>query len=86
MCLAVPLEVVEVADGGARGKVLMGGTPYEVGFALLDDVSVGDHVLVHAGMAIQRLSPEEAAETLEVFREYFEAMDREPPDSARTDG
>ena len=75
MCLAVPLEVVEVADGGAQGKVLMGGAPLDVGLTLIEDVKVGDHVLVHAGMAIQKLSPEEAQETLEVFQEYFQVME-----------
>ena len=77
MCLAVPLEVTEIEDHGTRGKVLMGGSPYQVGFALLDDVKVGDYVLVHAGMAIQKLSPDEAQETLAVFQEYFQVVDQQ---------
>jgi hydrogenase expression/formation protein HypC len=77
MCLAVPLPVIEVSADRQHGKVMMGGAPYEVGLALLDDVNVGDHVLVHAGMAIQRLSPAEAEETLKVFQEFFAVVDRE---------
>jgi len=75
MCLAVPLQVIEVAPGTSRATVLLGGAPYEVGLALVDDVHVGDHVLVHAGMAIQKLSPEEARESLDVFAEYFKVIE-----------
>jgi hydrogenase expression/formation protein HypC len=39
----------------------------------LVDAKVGDYVLVHAGYAIQKLSPEEAMETLRLWSEILEA-------------
>ena len=81
MCLAVPFKVVEIAPGRTSGKVLVSGTPCDVGFALLDEVEVGDYVLVHAGMAIQRLSPEEGEDSLRTLAEFTEAVaqqDEEP--------
>lgn len=74
MCLAVPFKVVEIAPDRSSGKVLMSGTPCDVGFALLDEVEVGDYVLVHAGMAIQRLSPEEGEDSLRTLAEFAEAV------------
>ena len=46
-----------------------GGVRARVQTALVEDVAVGDSILVHAGFAIEKLDPEEAARTLELFRE-----------------
>jgi len=67
MCWAVPAKVLEVNDN--TGTVELSGTRREVGFHLLEDVSVGDYVLVHAGFAIQKLDPAEAQETLRLLQE-----------------
>lgn len=85
MCLAVPFEVIEIAPGKASGKVLMSGSPCDVGFALLDDVQVGDFVLVHAGMAIQRLSREEAEDSLAMLREFAETVRQQDMENPRPD-
>jgi hydrogenase expression/formation protein HypC len=42
---------------------------------LIDDVSVGDWVIVHAGFAIEKLSEEEAEQTLALFREIADATE-----------
>lgn len=83
MCLAVPFKVIEVAPDGTSGKVLMSGTPCEVGFALLEEVAVGDYVLVHAGMAIQRLSPEEAEDSLRTLAEFAETVAQQDKENRR---
>lgn len=85
MCLAVPFEVIEIAPDKASGKVLMSGSPCDVGFALLDDVEVGDFVLVHAGMAIQRLSREEAEDSLAVLREFAETVRQRAEENPQSD-
>jgi hydrogenase expression/formation protein HypC len=46
-----------------------GGVVRELGTDLLPEVEVGDWVLAHAGFAIQKLDPAEAAETLALFAE-----------------
>lgn len=65
MCLAVPMKVDQVE--GSRGRVSAPGVRLEVGLDLVEGVRPGDYVIVHAGYAISVLSPEEAAETLEIL-------------------
>lgn len=68
MCLAIPARVVELLDDdGAR--VDLGGVRKEISLALVEDVAVGDYVIVHVGYALSRLDPEEAARTLALFAE-----------------
>ncbi len=67
MCLAVPLKVMVVESAGNRGVVAMGEGTMDVSFDLVEDVAVGDYVLVHAGMAIERLDEKAALETLELL-------------------
>ena len=65
MCLAVPMEVVRI--DGARALARSEGLEVTVALDLLEKVEVGDYVIVHAGYAIQVLSPEEARETLAIL-------------------
>lgn len=68
MCLAVPVKVVEVLEGQmAVGEQL--GVQVEFSTALLDEVKIGDFVLVHTGIAIETLDEDEATETLAVWNE-----------------
>jgi len=53
------------------------GIRKEVSTRLLDEVAVGDYVLVHVGFALERIDPVEAAKTLALFAE-LRAMDVEP--------
>jgi len=66
MCLAIPARVVEL-PAEDMAIVELGGVRKEVSLALVDDVAVGDYVIVHVGFALSRLDPEEAAKTLELF-------------------
>lgn len=66
MCLAVPARVVEL--GVSQTAVVdLGGVRKSVSLALLDDVQVGDYVIVHVGHAIALVDAEEAAQTLTLF-------------------
>lgn len=71
MCLSIPAKVVAVEENSA--KVSVGGTLVDVSLHLLDDVKTGDYVLVHTGFALQKLSEEEALETIEMIRQMEEA-------------
>ncbi|MCX7176470.1 MAG: HypC/HybG/HupF family hydrogenase formation chaperone [Proteobacteria bacterium] len=68
MCLALPAQVVEIR-GNDLGVVDLGGVRKEVSLALIDDVAVGDYVIIHVGYALTKLDPEEAAKTLALFEE-----------------
>jgi hydrogenase expression/formation protein HypC len=67
MCLGVPAKILETGDGTA--VVELGGVRREISVMLVDDVSVGEWVIVHAGFAIEKLSEEAAEQTLALFRE-----------------
>ena len=68
MCLAIPVRVVKVGAGDTA-IVDLGGVQKEISIALLDDVSVGDYVILHVGYALSKLDPEEAEKTLALFAE-----------------
>ncbi|GAA0775938.1 HypC/HybG/HupF family hydrogenase formation chaperone [Roseibium denhamense] len=68
MCLAIPAQVVSV-DSEDMATVALEGIKKPVSTALLDDVTVGDYLLVHVGYALHKLSEEEAARTLELMAE-----------------
>ena len=67
MCLGVPARIESIIDNEA--KVVMGGIELRASLDLLDNVKVGDFVLVHAGFAIQKVDEEEARITLELLKE-----------------
>lgn len=78
MCLAVPTKVLALEGNvatvdvqGVRARVRLD--------ALGEEVALGDYLLVHAGFAIRRLDPQDAAETLALFAEMGALDDGAPP-------
>jgi hydrogenase expression/formation protein HypC len=70
MCLSIPAKVEQI--DGEMAVVSVGGTKYNASLQMLDDVKIGDYILLHTGFAIQKLSEEEALESLKVFEEFEE--------------
>jgi hydrogenase expression/formation protein HypC len=68
MCLALPVRVIERV-GESDAIVDLGGIRKQISLALVDDVAVGDYVILHVGYALSRLDPVEAENTLALFRE-----------------
>ena len=68
MCLAVPAEIVSVDAAAETAVVALGPVKKEISTALIEDAKPGDYVLIHVGFALHKLSPEEAARTLEMIR------------------
>jgi hydrogenase expression/formation protein HypC len=68
MCLAIPVRVVALLEE-QLAETEVGGVRSRISLAMLDAVSVGDFVIVHAGFAIARLNVEEAEKTLALFDE-----------------
>ena len=68
MCLAIPVQVTEIlADDMA--KVSLDGVTKVISRALVEDLQVGDYVVLHVGYALTKIDPEEAARTLDLFAE-----------------
>ena len=68
MCLAIPTRVVELLPDN-HAIVELGGVRKEISLALVEEVAVGDYVIVHVGYALTRLDAEEAERTLALFAE-----------------
>jgi len=68
MCLAIPILVEHVLPN-AIARVTLNGVSKHVSIALLEDVEIGDYLLIHVGYALARLDPEEAALTLAMMEE-----------------
>lgn len=69
MCLATPAKVVEIADDGENAVVSLGGVKTPCSLALVEDVAVGDYVILHVGYALSKLDPMEAERTLALLAE-----------------
>lgn len=77
MCLALPCRIVELRSD-ERALIEVAGVGKEVSLALVEDVAVGDYVIVHVGYALTRLDPDEAEKTLALFAELGVAAAQEP--------
>ncbi len=78
MCLAIPGRIVEIVDeekGLAKAEV--SGVRRTISVGLLDEVRVGDWVLIHVGFAIQKVDEVEARRTLDFLRQLGQAYQDE---------
>ncbi|GHU15122.1 hydrogenase assembly protein HupF [Betaproteobacteria bacterium] len=66
MCLAIPARVIELRAPDAA-IVDLSGVQKEISLALVDEVAVGDYVIVHVGYALSKLDAAEAEKTLALF-------------------
>jgi len=71
MCLAVPGKLLTINN--TLAEVDIEGTKVTADISLVPDAAIGDYVIVHAGMAIERYSEEDAVQTLALLRQINEA-------------
>jgi hydrogenase expression/formation protein HypC len=72
MCLAVPGKLVQWLEQRppfATAVVEFGGIRRQVSMACVPDAAAGDYVLVHAGIAINRIDAAEAERVLATLAE-----------------
>ena len=74
MCVAVPMKVVEVSEFSCVAEI--DGVRKTASLMALEGVQVGDYIMVHAGLAISKMNPEAAAETLRLMREIVDMEER----------
>ena len=67
MCLSVPAMVITI--DGQIADVSVGGALFKAGLHMVENIKPGDYILLHAGFAIQKISEEEAVETLNLLNE-----------------
>lgn len=69
MCVGLSAKVVKVTDGTAL--VDASGARREVSAALLENLEPGDYVMVHAGIAIAKITDEDERESRKVMEELL---------------
>lgn len=72
MCLAIPLQLIEINGSTAVGEAM--GMRREIRVDFIDKPQVGDYVIVHAGFAIERLPEQQALEDLEAWEDVCDAL------------
>jgi len=72
VCLSIPAKVVSVS--GDMAEVSVGGALFSAGLQMVENVGVGDYVLLHAGFAIEKLREEDALETLRLLKEIDDTV------------
>ena len=71
MCLAIPMEIIEIK--GPMAIAESKGVKTEVNIAMMPDIKLKEKVLVHAGFVIERLDEEAAKEIEATWDEYNKA-------------
>ncbi|NOQ34366.1 MAG: HypC/HybG/HupF family hydrogenase formation chaperone [Methylococcaceae bacterium] len=69
MCLAVPAQIISINKALDNAIVSVDKVEVEVSLSLVDDVKIGDYVLIHVGFALNKIDEEEALQTLALFEE-----------------
>jgi len=70
MCLGIPMQVKSIEDDVAICEI--DGVQRNASLMMIDGVTVGDYVLIHAGFAIEKIDEEEAQLTLNALREALD--------------
>ncbi|MFZ3073195.1 MAG: HypC/HybG/HupF family hydrogenase formation chaperone [Thermodesulfobacteriota bacterium] len=66
MCLGVPCKVVKI--DGDSAVVETANVKNKINISLVDNLCIGNYVIVHAGFAIEKIDEAIAKETLEMIR------------------
>jgi hydrogenase expression/formation protein HypC len=79
MCLAIPSQIKSINSETAMATIDTMGISRTANLGLIEgDVSIGDWVLVHVGIAMTRIDEKEALETLDLYEQMIKAdMERE---------
>jgi len=71
MCLSLPAQIIKIE--GQMAEVSIGGAIFQAGLHMVENVNVGDYILLHAGFAIQKISEKEALETINLLKEMYDS-------------
>ena len=66
MCVAIPAKVIEIYEN--ESLVDFGKIKKKVNNFFIENIEIGDYVLIHAGCAVEKISEEEAIETIKLFK------------------
>ena len=74
MCLGIPMRVVEIISTD-KARVETGKVTIDVSTQLVEEIKIGDYVIVHAGFALQVMDMKAAEETLDLLDQMAQCGD-----------
>ncbi len=77
MCLAIPVRIEALVDE-ETAVAQIGGLRKPISIALLENVQVGDYVILHVGFALKKLDEQEARQTLALLAQLGQPDDGGP--------
>jgi len=69
MCLGIPMKILKIE--GDRAIVSAANIQRKIAINFLTNPKIGDYVVVHAGFAIEKISPKKAQETLQMLKDVL---------------
>ena len=75
MCLAVPAQILDVDNYSAIIDIM--GLESKVNVQLIEDLKVGEYVLVHAGCAIQKIDKDYFEELQKIFQSILDSEEKD---------
>lgn len=69
MCVGLPARVENIEDGMA--VVDATGARRKISVELLDNLNPGDYVMVHAGIAIAKITAQDKKESNDIMEEFY---------------
>lgn len=73
MCLAVPAKILHLIDD-KHARVDFGGIEKEIDVSLIEAPKVNEWVIVHVGVALNKIDEIKALETLQMIHSIGEAQ------------
>uniref|UniRef100_A0A7C5Z747 HypC/HybG/HupF family hydrogenase formation chaperone n=1 Tax=Caldicellulosiruptor owensensis TaxID=55205 RepID=A0A7C5Z747_9FIRM len=73
MCLGYPAKVIEILEDGKKAIVDYLGLKKTVNVSLIKELAEGDYLLIHSGVAIEKIDEKEAEEIEKLFGEVRDA-------------
>lgn len=72
MCLAVPLKLIKI--DGKIGVGELNGLTRDIRLDFIKEPKIGEHLMVHAGFAIERVSEEQAMLDIREWEDVSNAL------------
>ncbi|PIR67150.1 MAG: HypC/HybG/HupF family hydrogenase formation chaperone [Parcubacteria group bacterium CG10_big_fil_rev_8_21_14_0_10_36_14] len=66
MCLTIPAQIIQLTGNYAKVK----DKNFNIKISLIPDICIGDWVLLHADLAIKKITKEEAEEINNLYAQY----------------
>ena len=72
MCLAVPFKIISIDKNEAYGE--FDGIRRKIRIDFIEDVKIDDYVIVHGGIAIEKMDERMVLENIEAIREITNGL------------